>query len=190
MASRFGGIAQKLASRPEVPAGVGDSPAQPGVSPSLRATASHIEWSDDRRPAGSSYSIEEWEAAEEGGTNVVFEVVKPNETGLVAMPRDGMNGIEAMLYCRSLLIPEDMPMASALPYHATVIHRDPVLGEREVMKYRLVRAEVEAQKSPFLNGSVLRNDLEVAYQESQAKQARPGGSSRFGSVAQSQRPRG
>ncbi len=110
---------------------------------------------------------------------VVFEMVKPDEIGLCAIPRDGMNGVEALLYSRSLIVSEDVETVSQWPVHAKVVHRDPVLGADEVIRYRIVRSANEIEKTPWLQGSVLRNNLEVAFYESKAEQAER---SRFGNM--------
>lgn len=128
-----------------------------------------IEWDDPTRPAGSSYSAEEWLAAEDDGKNVVFEMVKPDEIGLCAIPAEAMNAVEKILYARSLIVSEDVLHAERWPVHASIIHRDDVLGQRGVMRYRLVRSEEAMRANPHYNGSTLRNDVEVAFQA--AKQA-------------------
>lgn len=167
---RFGALARPVRQ---------DDP-QPQAAPAPRKMQyEQIAWSDSDRPAGSSYSIEEWEAAEEGGKNVVFEMVKPDEIGLCAIPVEAMNGVEALLYSRSLIVSEDVEQVSQWPAHASIVHRDAVLGERGAQKYRVVRSAASISKTPWLNGSVLRNDLEVAYQESKAQQP---GNGRFGNV--------
>lgn len=178
-AGRFGGLAARAGGIEHEPGE--SSPRAPLADVSAEKEVEPISWDDRERPAGSSYSLQEWESAEEGGANVVFEMVKPDEIGLVSIPRSAMNAVEALLYSRSLVIPQDMPQARQLPHHASVVHRDSVLGERAVMKYKLVRAQREIDAYPLLNGSTLLNDLEVAYRESMEDQSRRGG--RFGQVA-------
>lgn len=173
--ARFGGLSTTQRQEPR-PARIDnrrapDRPQELEVAP--------IEWDDPSRPAGSSYSIEEWLAAEDGGKNVVFEMVKPDETGLCAIPAEAMNGVEAILYSRSLIVSEDVPDAARWPAHATIIHRDEVLGQRGAMRYRVVRSEDAIRANPVYNGSTLRNDLEVAFQEAKKAQAQRG---RFGNM--------
>lgn len=170
-----------VAPRQPVERQVANMPSQ-ARSPAARRPAMElpeIQWDDPARPAGSSYSEQEWLDAEQGGANVVFEMVKPDEVGLCAIPRATMNGVEALLYSRSLVVSEDVESVSQWPVHARVIHRDPVLRDREVVQYRIVRAADEIKKTPWLQGSVLRNELEVAFQESKAQQA---DKARFGNM--------
>lgn len=137
-------------------------------TPAQQTPVKFIEWNDPVRPAGSSYLLEDWLAAEDGGANIVFEMVKEDEIGLVAIPKEGMNAVEALLYDRSLVVPEDIAFATSLPRHASIHHRDPVLGDRGLIKYKLVRTQSAIDKTPWLNGSILRNDVELAYQEAMA----------------------
>lgn len=123
-------------------------------------------WSDPSRPAGSSYDSDLWDKASEDGAHVVFEIIKPAEVALCKIPRDAINGVEALLYDRSLIVSEDVPGAAIYPSHATIIHRDDVLGERGVIRYRVVRSQLAIERAPWLNGSVLRNPAEVLHQES------------------------
>lgn len=45
------------------------------------------QWPDDHRPAGSRYSVEQWECARDGGRYYVVEVWSELESGLVQFPR-------------------------------------------------------------------------------------------------------
>lgn len=174
-ASRFGSISSSAARQ------VANQPNM-GHTPAARRTdsdVSELQWDDPARPAGSSYSEQEWLAAEDGGANVVFEMVKPGEVGLCAVPRASFNGALAALYSRSLIVSEDCVNAGQWPRHASIVHRDPVLGDREVITYRIVRAADAIKRDAWLQGTVHRNDLEVAYQESKGQQAEK---NRFGNM--------
>lgn len=166
---RFGALARPTQARAPSPA----------VRRAAPVDCPEINWKDPNRPPGSSYSEAEWRAAEDGGTNVVFEMIKPDEIGLVAIPRASMNAIEALLYARSIVVSEDVGNASQWPKNAEIIHRAPVLAEREVIRYRLVMCAAAIEANSWLLGSIMRNDLEVAFQESKATQA---DKSRFGNT--------
>lgn len=176
---RFGAVARPQAERRVA------NPPSPSRSPAPEARRApvqdlpQIQWGDPNRPAGSAYGEDEWIAAEEEGAQVVFEMVKPDERCLIAIPRSAMNGVEALLYTRSLVVSEDVEFVSQLPAHAQIVWRAPELGSREVMSYRVVRAEAEIQKNSWLQGSVLRNNLELAYQDAKAAQDEK---SRFGNM--------
>lgn len=171
---------KEAATAPAAPPTPAAAPAQPPQRRAFAAAAgraaadqqlrSIIEsWADPLRPAASSYDAAEWDRASENGTMVVFEMVKPDQIGLCAIPRETLNEVEALLYDRSLIVSEGTDGFEAYPKHAAMIHRSSELRATEVIRYKIVRSQQAIEKTPWLNGSVLRNEEEVAHNARQAE---------------------
>jgi hypothetical protein len=136
----------------------------PGPTPADQQLKSIIDaWSDPSRPAGSSYQAGDWDLASESGAMVVFEMIKPDQIGLCAVARASLNEVEALLYDRSLIVCEGADGFDVYPKHAAMIYRSSDLRSKEVLRYKIVRSQQAIEKTPWLNGSVLRNEEEVAH---------------------------
>lgn len=103
-------------------------------------------WDDPNRPAGTGYPEEEWLAAEAAHPGcVVYEILKPAERGLVAMPSVATDP----LLKRSLVILESVDT----PWKGNATARIEHHGELGVFSYLVVRCEAERQKNSWADGS-------------------------------------
>ena len=103
-------------------------------------------WDDPNRPAGTGYTEEEWLAAEAAHPGcVVYEILKPAERGLVAMPSVATDP----LLKRSLVILEAVDTQWKGNATARIEHH----GELGVFSYLVVRSEAERQKNIWADGS-------------------------------------
>lgn len=150
-----------------------------GTPPLVAPTAA---WNDPNRPEGSGFTEEEWLAAEDGGRNVVFEVVKPAERGLVAIERSNVDPVHELLLERSLLVPSRHALARGLPCDARVIHRDESINPDGPIEFNLVRTHRARSETGHYNGSILRTAQEMAYQEREKAKKEPPPAQRFGEI--------
>jgi hypothetical protein len=157
---------QQLATRPLPQLRPPVSRESPSSAPDIQPPVQALEqvWpADDLRPAGSHFSVEAWLEVEAANPEcIVYEIHKPKEVGLVAAPLDklsaggGDKGLYAMLLRRSLVIAESC--SAGFPYlkesTVKIEHFDKVHG---TFRYLLVRSQAEREKTPWLDGSILRN---------------------------------
>ena len=174
--SRFSGInrTQPTSRRPAPSAPVPGRPADISA-----------QWNDPNRPEGSGYTEEEWLQAEDGGRAIVFEMVKPDERGLMAVDPKRV-GMLAELLSRSLLIPSTHVLAAGLPCDARILHRDEDFNPDGPIRFHVVRCERARLASPYLSGSTMLTEQEVAYQAREKQRKQEGSGNRFNEV---QRPR-
>lgn len=139
---------------PATPSAVSTRPGVQRSAPSAPESSQQISstpidpqaWDDPNRPAGTGYTEEEWLAAEAAHPGcVVYEILKPAERGLVAMPSVATDP----LLKRSLVILE----AVDTPWKGNATARIEHHGELGVFNYVVVRCEVERQKNIWADGS-------------------------------------
>jgi hypothetical protein len=134
-------------------------------------------WTDAERPAGSLYSTEEWAAARQGGTCIVFELRVATEGALISidrMPtaptrkemRDGqlvevsdpipqeildnyMDPMLASMFEDCLLLGPKAATTHPAAVSGQLVLDEPVLG---AWQYRLVRPETHRAKCPWFYG--------------------------------------
>jgi hypothetical protein len=123
------------------------SAAPAGADPGTPAPA----WLEERLPAGSAYSWEQWEEAREGGANIVLEVHNVvGESTLVAWPRTKeTSAFETLLFEGCLLLAPRSPHA----------YPDAICGELKLKNvqfpwtYRVVRPQSHRKDLFFMFGA-------------------------------------
>lgn len=120
-----------------------------------------LPWDDPNRPAGSAFSVDEWEAVRrESGyaRSVVFELHQLGERGLVVLDADVLGPMESMFLDQALLIPQKQSDHPA--WHNAqerLEHCCPEFGRRT---YRVVHAQAALERHFGLQGAVLRRGTE------------------------------
>jgi len=110
-------------------------------------------WEDPARPPGSGYSEEEWAAAELANPGcTVMEMLKPQERALIAMPTpDPLPSRMGDLLRRSLLIHDLVNSEWSALASAKIVHHG-ALGR---FTYQVVRCQLEREKNPWLDNSIM-----------------------------------
>lgn len=147
-AAMFERMAQ-FSAKPRPPAAPAHAPGEQGVP--------LLPWDDDERPAGSQFSLAEWQSArDESGfaRTVVCEVHKKEQRGLMVLDGDKLDAIHAVFLDCALLIDDRLQGHPAwgnaqarLEHFSKELHR---------WGYRVVHAEKAADRWPGLRTSRLR----------------------------------
>ncbi len=147
-----------------------DSPAQPMEDPG--------EWPCETTPAGSAFSDDQWTRTEQDNPDcTVFEMIKPGERALVLVP--AMQPTMASLFRRSLVV--DLRASHLAPWasrlaSASLEHASVAFG---VVRYAIIRAASERERTAWLDGSVLRTADPGADMPPEQGKSSPARTSRF-----------
>ncbi|HWS26401.1 MAG TPA: hypothetical protein VN259_07460 [Xanthomonadales bacterium] len=132
---------------PTPPPAAGRPAAQPLPDPGV--------WPCETTPAGSAFSDDQWTQTEQDTPDcTIFEIIKPCERALVLVP--SMQPAVADLFRRSLVV--DLRAKHLVPWAEQYAnaHLEHAGVEFGIVRYAIIRSASERERSPWLDGSVLR----------------------------------
>lgn len=139
------GAAEQDSSQP--PPAAGRPAVQPLSDPGV--------WPCESTPAGSAFSDDQWTRAEQDNPDcTVFEMIKSGERSLVLVP--SMQPAVADLFRRSLVV--DLRAKHLVPWAEQYAnaHLEHASVEFGIVRYAIIRAASERERTAWLDGSVLR----------------------------------
>lgn len=149
---RFNRIQDAIKVRESSEAVAYPDPVKVNSAGSTANEANNLPWLDDSRPAGSKFSVEEWEAAEKlSPDHVVYEMQKSDECGLIYMSKEGVNWMYQALFTRSRVIHSMARCEWKSKADIKIEHT----GEFGLFKYDLIRSEDQKKTNPWIAGSKL-----------------------------------
>lgn len=108
-------------------------------------------WCDERTPAGSMFTRQEWESAiaQAAEDNIVFEIRNECVSALFLLPRDASGNLMATLLLEGCLLLSP----KARTTHANEVSGEITLEDLELARsYRVVRPELHRRDRPHLFG--------------------------------------
>lgn len=125
----------------------------------VKPVVQEVEWDQPTIPAGSKYSVQEWLAASENGTKLVFEVRNAGQSALICLPMAPKGAQKATPGTLHPLFVDTFNGCLLLAPSATTSHPGAISGEmvhrtgnKEFgeMTYRIVRPESQREKLFYL----------------------------------------